>query len=138
MTTRHLVGLLVTHFTILVIAIFFLSSQIEAWENEVCGLVAEWSEFEHKTNNLLKLRHEAHRRDLKTNTPLLALVAPLILGAWLLGLGVRVMRMANTSGVRGEIELLLFAPPIVLMLVYVIYGASIIRSSKKRLDDLGR
>jgi hypothetical protein len=137
MITSDLIALLGDYLTILAVVIAFLSTQIESWKNEVRGLEAEWSEPEHKANNLLKLRHESQRRALKTNTPIFPLIAPLVLGVGLLGLGVRALCVAATSVVKGEIELLLFVPSIVLMSVYVIYGVISIQSSKKRLDNLG-
>jgi hypothetical protein len=136
MTTSDLIALLGDYLTILAIVIAFLSTQIEAWKAEVRSLEAEWSEAEHKTNNLLKLRHDAVRRALKLNTPKFALVAPILLGISLLALGGCAVYAAGPSVLKSEIVIFLFVPAIFLIIVYVVYGARSISKGKTRMDSL--
>jgi hypothetical protein len=136
MTTSDLIALLGDYLTILAIVIAFLSTQIEAWKAEVRSLEAEWSDAEHKANNLLKLRHEAGRRALRSNTPLFALIAPIILGVSLLALGGCALHAAGSSVLKPEITILLFVPAILLMVVYVVYGARTISKGKTKMDNL--
>ena len=136
MTTSDLIALLGDYLTILAIVIAFLSTQIESWKAEVRSLEAEWSEAEHRANNLLKLRHEAARRALKTNTPKFALIAPIILGILLLGLGGCALFTAGPSVLKSEIVIFLFVPAILLIVVYVVYGGLSISKGKTRMDTL--
>jgi hypothetical protein len=136
MTTSDLIALLGDYLTILAIVIAFLSTQIEAWKAEVRSLEAEWSEAEHKANNLLKLRHEAVRRALRSNTPKFALIAPIILGGSLLALGGCALHVAGSSVLKPEIMILLFVPAILLIVVYVAYGALSVSKGKTKMENL--
>lgn len=136
MTTSDLIALLGDYLTILAIVIAFLSTQIETWKNEVRALEGEWSEPEHKSNNLLKTRHEVQKRALRSKVPRFPLIAPLVLGLGFLGLGFWALEAADTSVSKCEIGLLLFVPSVLLMSVYVIYGLLSIRAGRGRLDAL--
>lgn len=136
MTTADLIALLGDYLTIIAIVIAFLSTQVEAWKGEVRALESEWSEAEHKANNLLRLRHEGMKRNLKLNTPKFALIAPIVLGISLLVLGGWAVCRADATVVKNEILTFLFVPAVLLILIYVIYCLMSIGRGKKKLDSL--
>lgn len=136
MSTSDLITLLADYLAVLAIVIAFLSTQVEAWKNQILALESEWSEEDHRSNNLLKVRHEAKRNALSNAPPKFAVYAPVILSVVLLGLGSWSLYRADSAVCKSQIAILLFVPFLLLLVAYMIYGGLSIKNGKNKLTAL--
>lgn len=133
MTTSDLITLLGDYLAILAIVIAFLSTQVEAWKNQILSLESEWAD---PPNNLVKARRVAHKDALTGAPPTFAVFAPSILSVALLGLGGWSLCKADSTVSKSQIAVLLFVPFLLLLVAYMFYGLLSIRNGKRKLNAL--
>jgi len=136
MTSGDLISLLGYYMGILAIALAFFASQIEAWKSRVLALESEWSEADQKANTQVKLKQRGEKATLKGARPILALIAPVVLGMALLILGYLALRKANSDVSQCDFAVFLLAPSVVLILLYLVYGIGSLSSGNKKLNSL--
>lgn len=136
MSTSDLITLLGDYLAVLAIVIAFLSTQVEAWKNQILALDSEWSDEEHRGNNLLKVRHQTKRNALRNAPPTFAVYAPVILSVVLLGLGSWSLWRADATVCKSQIAILLFVPFLLLLAAYMVYGCLSINNGKQKLNAL--
>jgi hypothetical protein len=136
MSTGDLIALVGYYVGILAIAVAYFSSQIDAWKNRALTLEAEWSPTEQKTNTQFKLRQQGEKRTLLSTRPFSALFAPIVFEGVLVFLGYLALKRAKTDVSTSDIEELLLLPSLLLVIVYFVYAATMIRGTTKKLNSL--
>jgi len=136
MSTSDLIALVGYYVGILAIAVAYFSSQIDAWKNRVLTLEAEWSPTEQKTSTQFKLRQQGEKKALLSTRPFTALFAPIVFEGVLVCLGYLALKRARTDVSTKDIEELLLLPSLLLLIVYFVYAAVMIRGTTKKLKSL--
>ena len=133
MTSGDLISLLGYYIGILAIALAFFATQIEAWKSRVLALTSEWNPAEQKANTQVRLKQQSEKATLESSKPILALIAPVALGAALLVLGYMALAKAKPEVPHSDVEVFLLAPSIILLLLYLLYGIRVLSSGSKKL-----
>jgi hypothetical protein len=136
MTSGDLISMLGYYIGILAIALAFFATQIEAWKSRVLALESEWSRAEQQANTQVERKQRGELATLKASKPLLALVAPVLLGVALLVLGYIALLKAKPDVPKSDFSIFLLAPSLILLLLYLLYGIGVWKFGSRRLASL--